>query len=98
MNPFVKWWGYGNVAWMHREEEPIRFTSTFDYAGLREVVEGLARESWLRKGFGELLDPLDEAVVEYGLEVSGAGGHVPLKESVSLKSQGFKAVFEEGGG
>ena len=29
-NPFLRWWGYGNAAWMHDESTPIELSITLD--------------------------------------------------------------------
>ncbi len=83
-NPFIKWWGYKNVVWLHKEDQPITYT-----------LKLKVNTDNLRKG-RKLLPDLNtsEATYEYKLIVYGAGGTPHIIEEAILPELGLKLKFE----
>ena len=94
VNPFQRWWGYRNVAWMHREEEPIHLEVAIDCSGcsaddLEPVLAGIGAEC-----SSTACPP--KGRLSYSVTVTGAGGAFEIvSERIELEDVGAVSI---GGG
>ena len=85
-NPFIKWWGYKNIVWLHKEDQPITYT-----------LKLKVRTNSLKKGHRLSLDlNTSEVIYEYKLIIYGVGGTPYLIEEAILPELGLKFRFEGG--
>ena len=71
-NPFLRWWGYRNIAWKHREDQPIELRVVIDCS--RCSLEQLKEYTQsLRVHINEeSLEHLKRGV-DYSIVIGGAG-------------------------
>ncbi len=79
VNPFHKWWGYGNVVWRHSEDLPITIGFKMRLESLREKVSKILdpeiadylQTDIILQRFG--IDTIT-AEITYEFDVTGRGG------------------------
>ena len=73
-NPFLRWWGYSNVVWMHDETRPIEISISLDCSECNtEELRNILPEGLYALLGKERVEYLVSSI-EYKVSLSGAGG------------------------